>query len=207
MFVSHDMNAVKILCDRAILLEKGHKVEEGDPEGVINTYNFLLAKKAKNETLSLVRAGTRQDYGNGKVEISGVELLDGKGARAEVLVAGRPCTIRIVLHGHADVDNVTIGIALRDRFGQDVFGTNSCFLQKPISICKGEERVVSFSFQQLNIGAGKYTLTVAGHSGEAHLDDCYHWIDGAVSFEVVLDADFFFLGLARLEPVLSIENV
>ena len=47
IFVSHDMNAVKILCDKALLLDHGLKVEEGEPDKVINTYNFLLAKKGK----------------------------------------------------------------------------------------------------------------------------------------------------------------
>jgi len=41
VFVSHDMNAVKILCDRALLLDCGSAIEEGEPDKVINTYNFL----------------------------------------------------------------------------------------------------------------------------------------------------------------------
>jgi lipopolysaccharide transport system ATP-binding protein len=204
VFVSHDMNAVKVLCEKAILLEKGHMIEEGDPEQVINTYNFLMAKKGKDEELNVLRAGSRQDYGNRKVEIDSVELIGSNNCPAQVLVSGRSCTMRIVLHGHARVDEMTVGIAIRDRFGQDIFGTNSCFLNKSFSIAPGEKKNVSFYFKELNIGPGQYTLTVAGHSGEAHLENCYHWIDGAVSFEVVLDSDFFFIGMARLNPELSI---
>jgi lipopolysaccharide transport system ATP-binding protein len=204
VFVSHDMNAVKVLCEKAILLEKGHMIEEGDPEQVINTYNFLMAKKGKDEELNILRAGSRQDYGNRKVEIDSVELVGSNNCPAEVLVSGRSCTIRVALQGHAPVDEMTVGIVIRDRFGQDIFGTNSCFLNQSLAIAAGEKKIVSFSFREFNIGPGQYTLTAAVHSGEAHLEDCYHWIDGAVSFEVVLDSDFFFIGTTRLNPELVI---
>jgi lipopolysaccharide transport system ATP-binding protein len=206
VFVSHDMNAVKVLCERAILLEKGHKVEEGDPEHVINSYNFLLAKKAEAlETLSVSQGGNH-DYGDKRVEILGTELIDGQKRRCEVLVSGRPCSVDIEIKGNADVEDLTIGIAVRDRFGQDVFGTNTCCLKTPLTLGKGETKKVSFQFQEFNIGPGQYSITVAAHSGEAHLEACYHWIDGALCFEVVLDTDFFFLGLARLVPRVTVEG-
>lgn len=205
VFVSHDMNAVKVLCEKAMLLEKGHKIEQGDPDEVINTYNFLLAKKAKNEELNILREGSRQDYGNRKVEITSVNLIGAKGCPAEVLISGRSCTIRVAVHGHVAIDDLTLGIAIRDRFGQDVFGTNTRFLNTSVPIAQGDEKIVSFHFDMFNIGPGQYTLTVAVHSGENHLEDCYHWIDGAKSFEVVLDTDFCFIGMTRLEPVFSIE--
>ncbi len=44
IFVSHDMNAVKMLCDKAILLNHGAIVEEGSPETVVNSYNFMISK-------------------------------------------------------------------------------------------------------------------------------------------------------------------
>jgi lipopolysaccharide transport system ATP-binding protein len=43
VFVSHDLNAVKMLCDKAILLNRGTVVEEGSPEAVVNSYNFLIS--------------------------------------------------------------------------------------------------------------------------------------------------------------------
>lgn len=204
VFVSHDMNAVKILCDQALLLEKGHKIEQGDPESVINTYNFLLARKTKDENFRVQRNSDNQDYGNKKIEIIAASLFDEQGNKAEVLVSGRPCCLKIQVRGREQVDNLTIGIAIRDRFGQDVFGTSTYFLNTPFCIAQNQEKEVCFSFKKFNIGPGQYTITVAGHSDESHLQDCYHWVDGAVSFEVVLDTDFFFIGLSRLEPEVKI---
>ena len=38
LFVSHNMQAVKNLCDRALILEKGRIIASGDPDTVINKY-------------------------------------------------------------------------------------------------------------------------------------------------------------------------
>ena len=38
IFVSHDLGAVKQLCSRSILLEKGKKVAEGDTDDIVNQY-------------------------------------------------------------------------------------------------------------------------------------------------------------------------
>lgn len=42
IFVSHDLNAVKMLCDRAIVLEGGKNVFEGEPEAAVNYYNRIM---------------------------------------------------------------------------------------------------------------------------------------------------------------------
>jgi ABC-type polysaccharide/polyol phosphate transport system ATPase subunit len=42
LFVSHDLSAVKALCDSAILLERGRLAAQGDPYEVINAYQALI---------------------------------------------------------------------------------------------------------------------------------------------------------------------
>lgn len=44
LFVSHDASAIKRLCARALLLEKGRLVHEGPPNEVVNLYSKLLAE-------------------------------------------------------------------------------------------------------------------------------------------------------------------
>ena len=43
IFVSHSTNAVKNLCNRAILLERGELLLDGDPNDVVNIYSKLIA--------------------------------------------------------------------------------------------------------------------------------------------------------------------
>lgn len=44
IFVSHDEKAVKGFCDRAILLNKGGIVADGDPSEIIDKYHHLLSE-------------------------------------------------------------------------------------------------------------------------------------------------------------------
>ncbi|MBW1930590.1 MAG: ABC transporter ATP-binding protein [Deltaproteobacteria bacterium] len=43
VFVSHDMHAVKMMCDRVCLLVKGKILDEGPPEKVIDSYHKVMA--------------------------------------------------------------------------------------------------------------------------------------------------------------------
>ena len=57
LFVSHNMQAVRNLCQRAILLDKGEMMDEGPPENVIATYfnneaRHLLSQEFRNPDLA-----------------------------------------------------------------------------------------------------------------------------------------------------------
>ena len=120
----------------------------------------------------------------------------------EILFSGKPAKVSIKLLANEDVDEFNVGILFRDKFGQDIFGTNTFFLEKGLSVKAGMELTVTFYFEQFNLGPGKYTLTVAAHRDASHVTDCHHWIDRSLSFEVVHGEGFFFIGLSRLEPEL-----
>ena len=200
IFVSHDLNAVKVLCDRAILLHRGEIISSGEPEKVINTYNFLLAKMEDN---SLELPSEKEDYGTKEVEITDVEI-SGLYSKGKVLSSGEPAEIKVRIRSKVNVEDVTVGILIRDRFGQDIFGTNTELLKVKVPLKEEEEKEVIFKLP-MNIGPGKYTLTVAAHEGIIHSEKCYHWIDNCISFEV---AGFFreqFTGIAYLPTSVTVK--
>ena len=45
LFVSHDLSSINKYCDRAILLNKGHVVEEGTPKDIIDIYKKILVNQ------------------------------------------------------------------------------------------------------------------------------------------------------------------
>lgn len=208
LFVSHDMNAVKALCDEALLLDSGRVVERGNPERVVNTYNFMMAKKGAGEEVKLCALqGSKQAYGNLKTCILQVAIKDSWGRDAEVLITGRPYTVEVIVEARAAVKEVTVGILFRDRFGQDIFGTNTFHLSQTISMKAGQNILVRFIFEEFNLGPGKYTLTVASHSEDTHVSDCHHWIDRVKSFEVTGGDGCPFVGLVRLPIAVQIEDM
>ena len=73
LYVSHNMNTVRQLCDRCIVMEKGKIVFEGDVEDAIGVYygksDDLQVKIDCDHT-------TREPIGDGAMHIREVEILD-----------------------------------------------------------------------------------------------------------------------------------
>lgn len=201
VFVSHDMNAVKRLCDRALLLVEGRIVEAGEPGRVIEAYNYRIARMAQGDALPPPRLS---EYGNHQVRITDIRICDQQDRQTELLVAGQPAFLHIHLRARAPAEP-HVGILIQDRFGQDIFGTNTFHLRQHLDLKADDACTITFFFERLNLGPGKYTLTVAAHSRDTHIQECYHWMDRARSFEVVTGGDFAFVGLVRLEPAVSVK--
>jgi lipopolysaccharide transport system ATP-binding protein len=201
LFVSHDVNAVKVLCDRALVLDDGRVVTEGTPEEAVNYYNRLIADLAEQPAKESEPVETGC-YGTREAEFVSWRLA-GLDSGADVLSAGEIAELRLRLAAHADLDDLTVGILIRDRFGRDIFGTNSHFLGKPIRLVAGREMDIRMTFP-MNLAPGKYTITCALHNGPNHLERCYHWCDNLIRFEVAGVRGPSFYGVARLEPEMRI---
>ncbi len=139
------------------------------------------------------------------MEITKVEFLNEQGVDSGIFVSGEKVKMRVHLKANEDVDSVVVGILIRDRFGQDIFGTNTHHLQKIISMKAGEIMLYEYSFN-LNIGTGKHTITLAVHKDDTHVNESYHWCDNILSFEVVGTKDYMFYGVSKLDVSLNIIN-
>lgn len=206
VFVSHDMNAVKVLCDQAILLDNGRVIDKADPESIINGYNFLIARKSKGEEIQYQKDSPSSGYGNRKVVIEKVSLVDKGNIISKTFTSGRPFKIVVRLLGREEVENLTLGILIRDKFGQDMYGTNTHHLKQKLDIQENRTVFVAYEFEELNLGPGKYSVTVAVHAGSSHVDECFHWVDRGAEFEVVSGEGPVFTGLLRMTPELKISG-
>lgn len=200
LFVSHDLATIKMLSDRVMLLDKGDLVEISDPDTVVNRYNYLLA--CYGEDGKRLAAAPEGAYGTFDARISKVSIR-GIDSGADLLSSGEECCIDVELDANISLEDLTIGIMIRDRFGQDIYGTNTHYLNIPLSVVAGEKRRVSFHFPLL-LQQGKYTLTVALHAGRDHQDACYHWLDNAASFQVAGLKGALFAGITDLQARCSV---
>ncbi|WP_456471417.1 ABC transporter ATP-binding protein [Caminibacter sp.] len=201
IFVSHDLNALKILCDRVILLNKGEIVQQGEPEDVINKYNYYIAKMNDKEGIIIE---SNKEFGSMDVEITGINIY-GKESKSSVISSGEEGIIEIGIKANKNIENKTVGILIRDKFGQDIFGTNTFYYNKPLSLKKGEKALVTFNMP-FNIGIGNYTLTVAVHSDERHNNECLIWKDKAAEFEIAGIKGEMFTGICKLSPSIEIKT-
>lgn len=205
IYVSHDLNSLKLLCDRAILLNAGEIAKEGKPEDVINSYNFLISKLNDTDNNMQLKNAQNSSFGTFDVEIKKVTII-GEKSNSDVISSGENATISIEIDSKIDIDNMTVGIMIRDKFGQDIFGTNTFHKKVPISFQKDNNYLCTYKMP-LNIGTGKYSITVAVHSEDTHLEHCSHWLDYACDFEVAgIDGDIF-AGICKLNPKIEFNEV
>lgn len=202
IYVSHDLNSLKVLCNRTILLNAGEIVEEGNPESVINKYNFLISKLNEDENC-LITNEYNDSYGSFDIKILNVKIK-GEKSNSKVISSGEESIIEILLDSKKELKDITIGIMIKDRFGQDIFGTNTYYKNIKLDVQKDSKYKCLFKMP-LNIGIGKYSITAALHSQDNHIDDCYHWLDFAEDFEIAGTQGDLFVGLCKLEP--SIEFI
>ena len=47
IFVSHNLSEVAKICNRAILLDRGNILDDGNPEDLVNSYNKLSDEREK----------------------------------------------------------------------------------------------------------------------------------------------------------------
>lgn len=203
LLVSHDLNSIKMLCDKVLLLDHGQVLEQGDPERVVNSYNFLVASMGDGNSQLSRNTGATSDYGTGEAELEDVELL-GRDSLANVVSSGERVSCKVRYRINREIPDLTVGILVRDRFGRDIFGTNSHLLGYPVPV---EPGIWEAAFEMdLDIAPGKYTLTAALHSEVNHLDACYHWKDAAANFEVAGIRGPLYSGICRLRPELRIAS-
>ncbi len=205
IFVSHDMNAIKMLCDKAILLNQGAVVEKGDPETVVNKYNFLISKLNDPDNKIAVLDHRDLSYGTFEGRIRGVSVI-GEQSGSNILNSGENATIAVDIEAYEDIDNITIGILIRDKYGQDIFGTNTYYYDMKINLRKNKHYRCLYKIK-MDIGAGKYTLSSAIVQGDTHLDHCLHWRDKSAEFEIAGHLGQFSIGLTKLYPIISMQEV
>jgi lipopolysaccharide transport system ATP-binding protein len=208
LIVSHDRAAIQSICDRAILLGSGKLLMAGEPEAVMDYYNALLADHQSQTVRQSVSADGKQGTVSGtfEAEITRVEIFNQKGVHADVVAVGEMIMVQVDVKVNADINGLVLGIGVKDRLGQIIFGTNTFHTKQRIaSVLAGERLRFNVSFAA-NLGIGSYSIQCALVENDSHVENNYHWIDRAKVFEVVNIDKPSFAGCAWNELIFNIEH-
>ena len=117
LFVSHNMNAIKQLCDKVIWIDKGMIKEMGNPEYVINKYlqssnGFELEKVWNNG----------EGPGNEKVRFRSIRVIP---QDSEVLTIDSPLKLEFEFENKQTDSEINLSFILWTLAGECVFNTAS----------------------------------------------------------------------------------
>lgn len=199
LLVSHDKQAIQSICTRAILLSQGQIAMEGSPDDVMDFYNALLANHQEQHIISAPKGDNKALLsGTGEAFFVDICLCDDQQQSIEVLDVGQQVHLKIKARTQAFIPDLVLGFLIKDRYGQDVFGTNTYQLDQVCYEVK-ENQSLSWSFRfPVNIGPGTYSITLALHSQAGHIEHNYAWQERALIFEVINQSQRSFSGMAWL---------
>lgn len=201
LFVSHDKGAILSICDRAILIDRGHVIRDGDPAAVMDFYNALIAEKenASVEQVALESGNVQTVSGTGEAKVEEIGLYNAQGGKVEFIGVGEQVEMRIRVKVHQEIPELVLGFMIKDRLGQTVFGINSADHGIVYQNLKKEESIdYSFRFNA-DIGEGSYSIATALALGKTHLEGNLEWRDLALVFDVANTKQKPFIGAAWLE--------
>lgn len=208
LFVSHDPLAVKSLCNRAILIEKGKVVMDGEPDQVLDYYNALIAldEKAADEHAAHISQDTSMTRsGSGQARLLKVDLQNATGS-TRILRHGETARLVVDCEVCETIPELTLGFMLRDRLGNEIFGTNTFHAEKTLPTQAGSCFTVEFELTDCPLGPGSFNATFALHSAYNHLNGNYDWWDQALTFEVAQGESALFSGVVGLPVAITVSE-
>jgi lipopolysaccharide transport system ATP-binding protein len=162
VFVSHDLNTVRTLCDQAVWLEHGEARASGPTNEVVDAY---LAEVNRQEQLAARRGVSGDDdhlqrRGTREIEIVEVELLDANGKPRLVFNTRDSVTVRMHYVAHQRIEQPVFGIGLHHEGGFWLLGPNTGFDGLDIPFVSGNG-YVDYTIPSLPLLGGRYLLSVA----------------------------------------------
>jgi hypothetical protein len=173
VFVTHAVDHVLQVCDRAVMLVKGAVQTQGDPKEVVRDFRLLMSRQD-------VAYGW--DRGTKEIEIVSADIYDRNGSIPEYFSPGDELVIQADLKAATPVEDPVVSFALHDQANRFVFGTNTDWRGVEWSRFEGKHRV-QFVLKSLPFVEGRYYVTLGVHSRDTNR--VYHLQEQRYSFVVV----------------------
>jgi lipopolysaccharide transport system ATP-binding protein len=134
LFVSHDATAIKALCDKALLLDKGKVTKWADPETVIDRYNGMILESSNKQTeqkaTEVVAVESSHNYmsqdrhtegfkarhaqvDTGEVQLVDFNVYNRKGVHIISAISGDRVTIKYKVRANVDLEDLYFGFSIR----------------------------------------------------------------------------------------------
>ena len=184
VFVTHDVERVRQICDRAAVLEDGRMISLGPTGEAIRSLREHLfdVGDADDDTEGADGMSAQERRRNLLVRITSVDIDYPERESRRYLVSGEPLTITLHYEARERVEDVVMGIGIFDLQGREMFGSNTDILGYELPAVEGRGRVV-FRVPHVPFLDGTYLLTIGVHSRDE--GTVYDWSEQRHRFEVM----------------------
>ncbi|HSJ21022.1 MAG TPA: ABC transporter ATP-binding protein [Nocardioidaceae bacterium] len=170
VLVSHALEQVGELCDRAVVLEGGRVVVDGDPRDALRTLRADYETVRQEEQRKAQGAGDGTDATPAEAaRVEGLRIAAPSGDAVESLKPGEDVIVEIDVHAIEPLTDWMLGTGLDTPLGQVVYGTNTDMLgERMPDLAAGQRRTFRIQLPDLRLGEGEYFVhgALAKASGE-----------------------------------------
>lgn len=186
LYVSHNMNTIRTLCNKCIVLEKGTLVYQGNVDGAIKKY--LNADVDKHQSFFDLSEYKREinDY-NGKAKIMSLEIV---GQNDNYLEIGQKMILEMIVDFIETIDNFAVRCSIHTMDAITIGATMSSILHGGKV---GEKRVYQFEFDASQIAPGQYGFNfVLFQPNGFGNDEKYEVVEDAMTIEIISTKNQFY---------------
>jgi ABC-2 type transport system ATP-binding protein len=171
VLVTHALDTVRQVCDRAVMLDHGHVHAIGSPEEVVYELRYVLLRRDPN---FVPEEGTRE------VEIASVELIRSDGSTVRPVAPGEDLTIQVDVKANEPVTDLDATFAIHDGANQLVVDGRTSRAGIDLGRIGGKRRV-RFALRDVPFAAGKYWVTIGLESTRTarlyHVQTQRYWFE------------------------------
>ncbi len=187
LYVSHNMNTIRQLCNKVIVLERGNIIFRGSVEEGISIY--LNGSSKRTDTFFDLKESERSKGLNKKIMFESIEYLD---RNNNTVLRGEALRIRIKWHCYESIDNYFLRVSFRNT-ADNVIGT---LLSKPLfQSLKGNDYSADFIIDTKLLAKSHFVLGFAmlqrDASGNSIAIDLIRRVSPLNIIETSENADFF----------------
>lgn len=152
LYVSHNMNTIRQLCDRCIVLDKGRVIFEGAVEEAIGLYLGTQTDKAFPTYYDYSKKERSCHFGQ-QLFVTAFEILNKECAEFEV---GEDIEFMIQFNSKISINEMRCIVRIKDQYNVEKIA--GC-LSEPFKVCSGEKKQVRFKMSTEGITEDIYTLS------------------------------------------------
>ena len=179
LYVSHNMNTIRQLCNRVIVLDHGKLVFDGDVEEGIGVYTEV---NADTRTFYDLTQCNRQVEYSRKIELCSLRIM---GRSSNQLTRREKLSFIIKCRANSAVDNAYL--RFETCFSDDTL-VGTSFSDQPISAREGELLDIHVDLDMRNFVTGRYRcVALLFQIDDRGNQSLFDRVDPALSFEIVQD--------------------
>ncbi|MBA3757271.1 ABC transporter ATP-binding protein [Candidatus Saccharibacteria bacterium] len=146
VFVTHDMDAIREYCDRALMIEGSKIVKIGSPDSIAQSYHKLFATPTTN------KEGASQDRWGDKLAYT---------SDMSIQLESNTITVTQKVMANQSLSGPVIGFRIRDAAGKEVTGTNTAIENTKIhDLRQGKSITLEWRFANI-LADGQYLIDPA----------------------------------------------